>query len=104
MICTIKNIVTNLNMEHTYLQAIPALATWKMLSDTIDTLHTMSTEKLFERLSIMVEKPALCEMFVFEMPHVPFEELNVLNQKKKEFTSWVLGQFFYLSTLPNIQR
>ncbi|XP_065155593.1 LOW QUALITY PROTEIN: serine/threonine-protein kinase ATR [Atheta coriaria] len=91
-------------MEHTYLQAIPALATWKMLSDTIDTLHTMSTEKLFERLSIMVEKPALCEMFVFEMPHVPFEELNVLNQKKKEFTSWVLGQFFYLSTLPNIQR
>lgn len=51
VICTIKNIVTNLNMEHTYLQAIPALATWKMLSDTIDTLHTMSTEKLFERLS-----------------------------------------------------
>lgn len=84
---------------------IPAFPMWKMFYDTIKLLELEYTESKIEHLAKIVKSQNLSHVFIYNTDEtVPYERYKLMYQKYKAFTIWLLGKFFYLSSLNNLSR
>ncbi|GJQ85421.1 hypothetical protein Trydic_g23851 [Trypoxylus dichotomus] len=82
---------------------IPAFSMWKIFYDTMKLLELDHSETKIEHLANIITTQKLTHIFVYNPDGiVSYEQSNLISQKYKAFTIWLLGKFFYLSTLNNL--
>ncbi|KAJ8944482.1 hypothetical protein NQ314_009466 [Rhamnusium bicolor] len=77
---------------------IPAFSMWKMFNDTVPVLMKGDcSETSVRRLASIIQSKEFSNIFIFSKdPLLTFQEYHKIEQKYKAFTTWLLGQFFYL--------
>lgn len=86
-------------------EEIPAFSMWKIFYDTMKLLEMDQSEGRIEDLANIINTQKLTSIFVYSADgSIPYDKYNSMCQKYKAFTIWLLGKFFYLSTLNNGSR
>lgn len=77
---------------------IPAFGMWKMFNDTVPVLIGGDcSESSVKRLAGIIQSKEFSNIFIYgQDPQVSFEQYEEIGEKYKAFTTWLLGQFFYL--------
>lgn len=87
---------------------IPALSMWKMFSDTVPELYNKmenNPEDTVQRLTNIINSDELSNIFVFPRPEeITNEEYELITDKYKSFTVWLLGRFFHFLNFEELQR
>ncbi|XP_023017943.2 serine/threonine-protein kinase atr isoform X2 [Leptinotarsa decemlineata] len=79
-------------------EIIPAFSSWKMINDTIPVLMKGEcSEASVKRLATIIQSKECSNIFICAKdPMFTFEQYQEISEKYKTFTTWLLGQFFYL--------
>ncbi|CAH1116639.1 unnamed protein product [Phaedon cochleariae] len=79
-------------------EEIPAFSMWKMFNDTIAVLiRGDCSESSVKRLAAIIQSKECSNIFIcIKDANVTFQQYQQISEKYKAFTTWLLGQFFYL--------
>lgn len=91
-----------------YEMPIPALTMWKMFSDTVPILYNtteQNPENIVQHLTKLISSDQLLNIFIFSRPaEITNEDYEVISDKYKSFTVWLLGRFFHFLSVGELQR
>lgn len=88
---------------------IPALTMWKMLSDTVPILYNTTEQNpentVQHHLTKLISSDQLSNIFIFSRPEeITNAEYELISDKYKSFTVWLLGRFFHFLSVEELQK
>ncbi|XP_063916724.1 serine/threonine-protein kinase ATR-like isoform X2 [Zophobas morio] len=88
------------------LEEIPAFSIWETFHQTIPALmSTKTSERSAEHLAKIIKSGDFTNIFVYSRdPSMSFEAYQTVANKYKSFTTWFLGQFFYLLSCKGLSK
>ncbi|KAG5868652.1 hypothetical protein JTB14_031712 [Gonioctena quinquepunctata] len=97
--CQIAFLVINNVRNMTTIEGnIPAFSSWKMFNDTVPVLiKGECSETNLKKLATIIQSKECSNIFICAKdPTYTFEHYKKISEMYKAFTTWLLGQFFYL--------
>lgn len=85
---------------------IPAFSMWKMLNETVPVLRKGDcSEASIKKLASIIQSKEGSSIFICQKDQsVLFQQFQNISDNYKSFTTWILGQFFYLLSLEKFEN
>lgn len=85
---------------------IPAFSMWKMLNETVPVLRKGDcSEASIKKLAAIIQSKEGTNIFISHKdPMLSFQQFQEIGNRYKAFTTWILGQFFFLLSLEKLEK